>query len=158
MDHEWVRAAKASDRDAVLRLLESENLPPEFVLREFVVCESRATVVGCARARPLPEGGTELASVVVAPGHRGRGLARSLVTIALLGARHPVYALTLVPELATRAGFEPIDASQLPASLQPKAASCACGDRAWRAMRMRRVQPTISLASPSPGPPDFLDA
>lgn len=143
---EWVRPARPDDAEAVRALLESEALPAEFIATEFVVAEAEGRLIGCARARPLPEGGTELASVAVAPAYRGRGLARSLVMTALLGARHPVYALTLVPELAAHGGFDRIQRDDLPPSLQPKAAACDCGDGSWVPMRLRRVV----LLSPPP--------
>jgi N-acetylglutamate synthase-like GNAT family acetyltransferase len=125
-------------------------------VKEYVVAESGGRIVGCARAKALPEGGTELASVAVARSHRGRGLARSLVQMVLLGARHPVYALTLVPGMASRAGFEPMAAAELPPSLQRKVAACDAGGRPWHAMRLRRQDVRLAPLPPEPDP-QFLD-
>jgi len=154
---EWVRPATPRDAPAVRGLLLAEGLEHEFTPKEFVVCEADGHIVGCARAKSLPEGGTELASVAVARTHRGRGLARSLVQMVLLGARHPVFALTLVPEMLTRGGFEPIPVDDLPASLKAKAGACTTSGRAWAAMRLRRVE--VRPLPPEPASePDFLDA
>jgi N-acetylglutamate synthase-like GNAT family acetyltransferase len=153
---EWVRPSNAKDAPAVRGLLLAEGLEHEFNPKEFVVCEADGRIVGCARAKPLPEGGTELASVAVARTHRGRGLARSLVQMVLLGARHPVFALTLVPEMLVRGGFEPIPVEELPSSLQAKAGACSASGRPWTAMRLRRVE--VRPMPPEPdSEPDFLD-
>lgn len=155
--NEWVRPANARDAPAVHGLLLAEGLEHDFLPKEFVVCETDGRIVGCARAKSLPEGGTELASVAVARSVRGRGLARSMVQMVLLGARHPVYALTLVPEMAARAGFEPIPVQDLPSSLQTKASACATSGRPWTAMRLKRQE--IRPLAPEPSSePDFLDA
>lgn len=131
-----VRAALETDRPSVLRLLLQEGLEAQFLAREFLVLEHEGRIVGCARTKRLPEGGSELGSVVVEPGLRGRGFARPLVVQALAGAPEPVFALTLVPELAARAGFRPVDAKELPESLRAKAAACATQLRPWRPMRL----------------------
>lgn len=157
MESEVVRPARAGDAARVQFLLSSEGLESEFVPREFVVAEHGGRVIACARAKPLPEGGTELGSVVVAKEFRRRGLARDLMSTALLGARHPVYALTVVPELAARAGFEPIEAAALPTSLQGKAGACNSGVKPWVAMRLRRITiAPLPPAMPETGP-EFLD-
>lgn len=143
---EWVRPARPDDGPSVQKLLSVEGLEAEFVAREFVVCESDGRIVGCARAWRVPEGGTELASVVVDPAHRGRGLARSLAEAALLGAPHPVYALTLVPEMVQRGGFESIPEDALPPSLRAKATSCTAKGRPWRPMRLRQRSERIPSA------------
>lgn len=156
LSNEWVRPANSQDAPAVHGLLLAEGLEHEFVPKEFVVCEVEGRIVGCARAKSLPEGGTELASVAVARSHRGRGIARSMVQMALLGARHPVYALTLVPEWLANGGFDAIQASQLPSSLQAKAGACSTSGRPWKAMRLRRVGVPPAPAEPS-AEADFLD-
>lgn len=156
IESEWVRPANRKDAARVQLLLGTEGLDPEFRAAEFVVAEIDGRIVGCVRARPLPAGGTELASLVVEKSHRGRGLARSLVSMALLGAQHPVFALTLVPDFAGRAGFEPIPASDLPQSLQAKVSACDAGGRAWLPMRLRRTAP-LDPAPDAEGPPSFLD-
>lgn len=131
---EWVRPANPGDRKAVERLLRSEGFEPEFVAREFAVCEIEGTVVACARARPIPEGGTEVTGVVVAATHRRRGLMRSLLGVVLLGQPHPVYALAPNADLATLPGFEAVAPSALPPSLRTRAEATG-----WVPTRLRRV-------------------
>lgn len=138
IDHEFVRPARPDDASHVETLLRAEGLETEFVASEFLVCESNGRLVACARARRVAEGGTEFSSLVVVPSHRGRGISRELFSMALLGARHPVYALTIVPELASRAGFERIPPETLPESLKVKANRCSSAGRPWLPMRLQR--------------------
>lgn len=133
---EWVRPADRSDRVLVRRLLEAAKVDVEFRAREFVVCEVGGRVVGCAHARPVPEGGTELAVLIVDERHRRRGLGRDLLATVLLGTRHPVYALAPDADLATRAGFQAIAPEALPTSLRDKHARLG-GCPA----RLRRIDP-----------------
>ena len=155
IDHEFVRPARRDDEAAVKHLLSSEGLEADFVPAEFLVCESNGKIVACARAHRVPEGGTEFSSLVVLPSHRGRGISRALFGMALLGTRHPVYALTIVPELAARAGFETIRGEDLPRSLQNKATRCAIAGRPWTPMRMRR-QAVAPMPAETPESARFL--
>lgn len=114
-----IRPACADDREAVQDLLEPEEVEQAFVPSQFLVAETDKAVVGCARCKPLPEGGLELANVVVAPDRRGQGIGRALVHEALADVSEPVHALCLEPEFFERIGFE--RAQALPPSLAEKA-------------------------------------
>lgn len=119
-----IRPACTDDRAAVQDLLEDEDIEQAFVPSQFVVAETEKAVVGCARCKPLPDGGLELASVVVAPDRRGQGIGRALVHEALACVSEPVHALCLEPGFFERIGFE--GAQALPPSLAEKAAGlCA---------------------------------
>lgn len=135
-----IRDARPEDAGPVQRLLEAEGLEAGFVPAEFLVAEDERSapaaghpapsstsdghVIGCARVKPLsgPEGASELASVAVAPEHRGEGIGRHLVHEALEGAPEPVYALCLEPGFFAHLGFEAADA--VPPSLAEKADGC----------------------------------
>lgn len=159
IEQEWVRAAKEADAAQVVALLRSEGLEPEFVAKQFIVCEVDHRVVACVRAKDLPEGGIEVASLVVAPTFRGRGLGQSLITAALWGAKHPIYALAITPSYFQHIGFEPIAKAQLPPSLASKATWCDSQPHLWIPMRLRKKAPGPVREVPDPkrDAPSFLD-
>lgn len=104
-----IRPAKVSDMRLIRRALWAERMNPLFVEeRNFVTArEADGELVGVAQLRPLngaDDGPYELASLVVLPEHRGRGIGGVLVRECLgraPSAAANVYLLTL----ATRAGF-----------------------------------------------------
>jgi N-acetylglutamate synthase-like GNAT family acetyltransferase len=89
-----IRAAVASDAAAIRALVRSEPLNP-FGLHwpNFVVAERSGRVVGAVQLRPVAPGVAELASLVVLPLERGRGLAARLIDAAL--ARAPARVLVI---------------------------------------------------------------
>lgn len=155
-EDQYVRPANPTDKPFVLRLLESENLALDFVAKEFVVCETGGRIIACARARPLAEGGTEVLSVVVDRAHRGRGLGRDLLTMALLGARHPVFAFAPTFGLFVRSGFEPVPEPESPPGLTRREPATPAREPGWRLMRLRRIA-IPDLAPEDSGTPDFLE-
>ncbi len=83
-----LRPACAEDAAAIRRLVRGARLNPIGLdWRRFVVLEAEGEVVGCVQVKPHRDGSRELASLVVAPGWRGRGLGRRLVEAVL--ERHP---------------------------------------------------------------------
>lgn len=159
IEQEWVRVAKESDGAQVVALLRSEGLDAEFIAKEFVVCEAEQRIVGCVRARDLPEGGIEIASLAVDPSRRGRGLGRMLVTTALWGAKHPIYALAVSPAFFDRVGFEPVPKAELPPSLAGKVSWCDSQPKLWIPMRLRKIGPgpIRELPDPARDTPSFVD-
>ncbi|MCB0011724.1 MAG: GNAT family N-acetyltransferase [Anaerolineales bacterium] len=90
----WLlRPAQATDEPAIRALVRSERLNP-FGLRwqRFVVAEAAGTVVGCAQVKPH-RGGKEFASLVVAPGWRGCGLAAALIHHFVAQTRGPLWLM-----------------------------------------------------------------
>lgn len=110
------------------------NLEVDFVAAEFVVAEVAGRIVGCARLKPLRDGGFELASVVVDAAHRRTGVATLLVKAALKRGRGLVHALALAPRFFEGVGFVEVPPSSLPASLKAKAEGM-CASTGFVAMR-----------------------
>jgi amino-acid N-acetyltransferase len=144
-----IRDATARDLPVIERALLAAHLPVEGVaaaIGEFVVADEGSGPIGAAG---LEWHGRHalLRSVVVAPGNRGRGLARVMVDQLLARAAErgvdDVFLLTTTAEryFATL-GFVPIDRPDAPAAIRASAefASICPGD----ATVMRR------RASPSP--------
>lgn len=104
-----VRPATPEDASTVEHLLLDENLQSEFVPDEFLVAEDEDEVVGCARLIPLPGEAHELASLAVAPEHRGRGIGHRLIERALEHANGRVEALALDPAYLAHRGFAPTE-------------------------------------------------
>jgi len=98
-------------------------------VRDFWVWEAQGEgVVGCAALHVVWEDLGEVRSLVVAPGHRGRGLGRSLVLACLkeapqIGLRR-VFVLTYIPDFFRRLGFSPIAKSALPHKVWADCVNC----------------------------------
>ncbi len=84
-----LRPATASDQAVIRRLVRQAGINPtglkwpRFTLAE----DSNGDVLACGQLKPHVDGSVELASLVVRPDQRGRGLARKVVET--LVAQHP---------------------------------------------------------------------
>lgn len=88
-----LRKAKRADRAAIWRLILSERLNPLGIdWRRFVLAVDEAgTIVGCAQVKPHGDGTRELASLVVVPSWRGRGVSQRLIETLQAAAGPPLY-------------------------------------------------------------------
>ena len=100
-----VRPARVEDEGAILALVRSERMRPTGLdwRRFHVACEG-GEVIGTVQLRPV---GPELASLVVRPDRRGRGLARALIESRLGGVAGPVFLVAprVLAGLYQRHGF-----------------------------------------------------
>ena len=100
-----IRAATEADATAIHDLVHDAQLNPrDLDWRRFLVADEVGTVVACAQVRVHGAGTRELASVVVRPDRRARGIGRTLVEAAI--AREPVRPLHLFCESRTVAFWE----------------------------------------------------
>jgi N-acetylglutamate synthase-like GNAT family acetyltransferase len=76
-----LRPARERDQDTIRRLVRMARIYPMGLgWRRFLVAESRAgKVIGCGQVKPHRDGSRELASIVVDPAWRGRGVAGALI-------------------------------------------------------------------------------
>lgn len=119
-----VRAARGSDRDVVVGLLEEAGLPTVGIplsMDAFLVAESGGAVSGAIGLEIYGDRAL-LRSAVVAPGDRGTGIGRELVNgvVAVAGSRgvRELFLLTTTAEpYFHRYGFERVDRSEVPAAL-----------------------------------------
>jgi N-acetylglutamate synthase-like GNAT family acetyltransferase len=117
-----IRPAVKADGAAIRALIRQAQLNPlDLDWRWFLFGDDRGAVVACAQVRPHSGGTRELASVAVAPSHRGRGLGRAIAEAAI--AREPVRPLYLYTESRTvafweRFGFRPVGGSSIPHDLR----------------------------------------
>jgi amino-acid N-acetyltransferase len=73
---ERIRPATAGDQAEIGRLVRQARLNPRALdWRAFVIAEADDNPVGVAQVRRHPDGSRELASLVVVPAHRERGIA-----------------------------------------------------------------------------------
>lgn len=120
-----VRAATADDLPAVVALLQAEGLPTEGVaeaIAHFQVLEDVGGVIAAAGIEPHGASAL-LRSVVVAPAHRGRGLARRLTDRMVQHARELGHdALFLLTTDADRyfagLGFARVDRERVPEEIR----------------------------------------
>ncbi len=76
-----LRAATAADQPAIRGLIRRVRINPmDLNWRRFVVIENQGGgIVACGQVKPHGDGARELASLAVAEGWRGRGLARGVI-------------------------------------------------------------------------------
>ena len=117
--------ARASDAEAVLRLLRQHHLPidglTEHLATTFVARQDER-VTACASLEVYPDGAL-LRSVAVSPALQGRGLGHALTAAALRLAEElnlpAVYLLTTTAEgFFPKFGFERIERQAVPQSVQ----------------------------------------
>ena len=108
-----VRRALESDQAGIVALVRSEPLNPNGLhWHRFVVASDAQGLVGAAQLRRNSDGSHELASLVVRPQARGRGIAAQMIDRLVDGRRGRVFAVTRRANLArfARWGFVEIDA------------------------------------------------
>jgi phosphinothricin acetyltransferase len=119
------RRARAADWPVIESLLSDAKLPLDGArdhLAGFVVAVRGETVVGCAALERMGDPDVLLRSVALAPGERGSGAGRALVTrtinqAARAGARSVVLLTTTAEAFFAHLGFTRIDRAGVPASL-----------------------------------------
>ncbi len=120
-----VEEARPQDLDGVVALLRASGLPVDGLSDHFghaLVVRERGQIVGSA-ALELYQEGALLRSVAVSPAKQGEGLGSLLIDAAMDLARRrqlaAVYLLTTTADrYFPRFGFERIERSQVPASVQ----------------------------------------
>ncbi len=127
-DRPQARAATIGDVPSIYELLEiyasRGNLLPRTMselyrhLRDFFVIEQSGGVVACGALEIFTEDLGEVRSLVVRPGHEGRGLGRLLVERIIAEAQaiglRRLMALTYVPSFFHKLGFQTVPKDTLP--------------------------------------------
>ena len=120
-----IESARPADAEAITRLISANQLPLDG-LREHldtaVVAHLNGEVVGVA-ALEVYEDGVLVRSVAVAPALQGKGLGHRLTNAVLelardLGAPHAYLLTTTAEEFFPKFGFERVDRTDVPASVQ----------------------------------------
>lgn len=107
-------------------------------VRDFFVVEDAGVIVACAALHVSWKDLAEIRSLAVAQDHQGRGFARDLIRDCLaeavtLGVER-VFALTYVPELFEKLGFQRVEKALLPRKVWTECIYCPhfsdCGEEA----------------------------
>lgn len=116
-----VRRATAADRWAIRCLVWGAGINPLGLRwQRFVVAEAGGAVVGAGQVKPHRDGSRELASIVVAPGRQGEGIAGAIIGALQRRAAPPLY-LICAGRLAgfyPRFGFRAITRGEMPPELR----------------------------------------
>lgn len=116
-----LRAARPSEQGEIRALVRSERLNPlDLHHAAFVVAALGPDVVGAVQIRHHADGSRELASLVVAPAWRGRGVADALVKARLAGVAGPVHLVTrrAYARFYARWGFHAAPSAGLPPAIR----------------------------------------
>lgn len=108
-----IRPASEQDSARITELVRGEKLNPIGLdWPHFLVAEDdQGRVVGCGQIKPHKDGTLELASIVVEPEQRGKGLGRALIERLIGGVDQPLWLMcrsSLVP-LYEKFEFEEIE-------------------------------------------------
>jgi amino-acid N-acetyltransferase len=122
-----------ADRDAMLHRSLSQLYEN---IRDFFVVEEEGKIVGCAGLHVNWRDLAELKSLAVAESAQGRGYGRELIAACLAEAEEigvsRVFALTYVPDLFVKTGFQVVDRSVLPRKVWTECVYCPkfpdCGE------------------------------
>ena len=120
MEHR-IRRATAADQQGITRLVREARLNPRSLhWGRFVVAEVDGDLLGVAQVRRHRDGSHELASLVVRPEARGRGVAANMIEMVLDGEPGPVFMLVdrRFARHYQRWAFRPVEPSDLPTSMR----------------------------------------
>lgn len=150
-----IRRAAAADQAAIRELVRAERLNPNGIdWPRFVVACDGGRIVGAVQMRRHRDGSHELASLVVAPGWRGQGLAAQLIDALLAGYGGPVHMITARRHAAhfARWGFEPLMPLRAPG---PVRFNWCMGQSValWSLLRRRSARRLAVLRRPAVGKP-----
>ncbi len=112
-----IRAASARDQEAIVALVRSERMNPfDLDWRRFLVAADDRGLAGTVQLRNHFDGSRELASLVVRPDVRTRGVAARLIDAMMLFARGPLYMITGARFASHYAHwrFAPVEATRAP--------------------------------------------
>src|SRR5215207_7409 len=115
-----IRRATVGDQAAINRLVRQARLNPRGLdWRRFVIAEAGGAPLGVAQVRRHPDDTRELASLVVLPGHRDRGVAGRMIDTLLADEPGPVFTLVdrRYAQHFTRWDFQPVDPVDLSRSM-----------------------------------------
>lgn len=117
-----LRPATSLDQSAIRALIRRVQINPTGLnWRNFVVIvDEQDQLLACGQIKPHRDGTRELASIAVAPGQRGQGLARQIIEHLLAQSSPPLY-LTCADHLRglyERFGFRVLAEEEMPGSLR----------------------------------------
>lgn len=112
-----LRPARPEDQAVIRRLVHQARLNPLGLHgSRFLVVEVAGQVVGAVQIRPHRDGSRELASLVVDPAWRGRGLGSMMVQALLAREPGPLYLIcrTELEGFYQRFGFQRVSRPEMP--------------------------------------------
>ena len=114
-------------------------------LRDFYVAEADGRVVGCVAVDIFWSDLAEIKSLAVSPEHRGKGLGRKLLAVAIedagrLGVRK-IFTLTYERDFFAARGFEAIDRQALPEKVWRECIGCPKADACDEIAMMLHLEP-----------------
>jgi len=124
-------------------------------VRDFIVCEDEGRIIGCGALHLYGMHLTEIRSICVEPGYKGRGAGKSLLESLLAEAQHHrvscVCLFTRIPEFFAHFGFRVATREELPDKIYKDCINCprlhACDEIAM----VRGVIPTFAILEKEAG-------
>jgi amino-acid N-acetyltransferase len=115
-------SAKDNDLDSLTGLLnDGRGDSTALELDRFIIARDNENIIGCVRTKDLADDCIELASLIVLPAYRGKGIGTKLVNeVIKKDIRRPIYLLCMKDKenFYKKAGFMLIEKTYLPVLLQ----------------------------------------
>jgi amino-acid N-acetyltransferase len=111
-----IRSATADDQESIVALVRSERLNPTGLHWKYFVVADAGRIVGAAQIRKHKDGSRELASLVVEPSWREKGLATRMIETLLASEHGRLFVITSEQRSAyfARWMFQAADSSRAP--------------------------------------------
>lgn len=113
-----LRSATEQDAAVIRKLvIQSQINPTGLDWRRFLVAvDSTGLIIGCGQIKPHRDGSQELASLVVAPSWRGKGVARALIERLITSHAGVLYLMcqSSLGPLYQKFGFYTLHEDQMP--------------------------------------------
>jgi len=117
-----LRPATSEDIPRILSLVLAAHINPTGLDwgRFVVACTKQNEVIGCGQIKSHRDGSNELASIVVDPDWRGRGVARGIIEHLLASYERPLYLMcrSSLGSLYEKFGFRVLEYTKMPKYFQ----------------------------------------
>ena len=122
MKSTFLRPATAEDIPRIRSLVLAAHINPTGLdwSRFIVAITPEDKIIGCGQIKPHRDGSHELASIVVEPTWRGRGLARGIIAHLLASHEGPLYLMcrSVHGPLYEKFGFRVLEYAEMPKYFQ----------------------------------------
>jgi amino-acid N-acetyltransferase len=114
-----IKPAVKEDSASIRAMVRQARINPAGLdWRRFLIAQTpEGVVAGCGQVKFHADGSRELASIVVAPGFRGQGIARAVITQLVARSEMPLYLMcrSNLGEFYRKFNFRPMSPDEMPA-------------------------------------------
>jgi amino-acid N-acetyltransferase len=113
-----IRSALKEDSGTIRAMVRQARINPTGLdWHRFLIAQTpEGVIAGCGQIKPHSDGSKELASIVVTPEFRGKGIARAVITQLIARSEMPLYLMcrSKLGEFYRKFDFRPISPDEMP--------------------------------------------